>query len=130
MAEKGILTLEQEKKVASLVDDVIRLRGLLELIDGFVFKGLITFLDDAVLEKLNIDLKTKLSELVNAVMAEDLELAKTLATDLINSLIDLPVLDETAEGLLIKGVLDIIVAAILEWIGTEEGEPVTLTLSR
>ena len=68
--------------------------------------------------------------LVDAVLAEDVEAATQLATDLMNSLIDIPGLDEEAEGLLFKGVLEIIVGAILSWIEQKTEEPVVLQLNR
>lgn len=130
MEEKGVLTLEQEKKIAELLDGLLKVKGFLELIDGYVFKALITFVDDKYVDKLSVDIKTKLSELVTAVMAEDVPLAEQLATDLMNMLIDVPGLDEDAEGLLFKGVIEIVVGAILDWINSRKEEPVVLQLNR
>ena len=45
--EKGILTAEQEKQLATIIDDAIVFKSkVLELIDGYVFKALITYIDD------------------------------------------------------------------------------------
>lgn len=128
--EEGILTLEQEKKIASLLDELLKLKGIIELIDGYLFKAVITFVDDKYVDMLSVELKTKLAALVDAVLAEDVEAATQLATDLMNSLIDIPGLDEEAEGLLFKGVLEIIVGAILSWIEQKTEEPVVLQLNR
>jgi hypothetical protein len=128
--EQGILTSEQEKKIASLLDDLLKLKGFLELIDGYVFRAVITFVDNKYADKLSVDLKTKLAVLVDACLAEDVELAEQLATDLINSLIDIPVLDEEAEGLIFKGIIELIVGAILDWINSKKTEPVKLQLKR
>jgi hypothetical protein len=128
--EQGILTSEQEKKIASLLDDLLKLKGFLELIDGYVFRAVITFVDNKYADKLSVDLKTKLAALVDACLAEDIELAEQLATDLINSLIDIPVLDEEAEGLIFKGIIELIVGAILDWINSKKTEPVKLQLKR
>jgi hypothetical protein len=130
MEEKGILTLEQEKKLAELLDNAVKLKGVLELIDGYVFKAVITFVDDKYIDKLAVDIKTKLAALVDAVMAENVELAETLAADLINTLIDIPGLDEEAEGLLFKGIIEILVGAIVQWIEGKKQAPVTLKLNR
>jgi len=126
--ENGILTVEQEKKLASLLDDAIKLKGILELIDGYVFKAVITFLDDKVVDKLKEDIKIKLAALVDAVLAEDVDLAETLATDLVNALIDIPGLDEEAEGLIFKGVIEILVGAIIKWIESKKDTVVILKL--
>jgi hypothetical protein len=128
--ESGILTLEQEKKIASLLDDVLKLKGIAEFIDGYLFKAIITFIDDKFIDKLKEEIKIKLAALAEAVLAEDVELSEQLATDLINSLIDIPGLDEDSEGLLFKGIIEIIVGAILDWIETKKGEPVKLQLTR
>lgn len=130
MEEKGVLTLEQEKKIAELLDNLLKLKGFLELIDGYVFKAVITFVDDKYVDKLSVDIKAKLAELITAVMAEDVPLAEQLATDLMNMLIDVPGLDEEAEGLLFKGVIEIVVGAILDWINSRKEEPVKLQLNR
>jgi hypothetical protein len=128
--EEGILTSAQEKTLSALLDDAIKLKGVAELVDGFLFKAIITFVDDKYIDKLKEEIKIKLAALVEAVMAEDIELAEQLATDLVNSLIDIPGLDEESEGLLFKGVIEIIVGAILQWIESKKGEPVALKLAR
>ena len=128
--EEGILTLEQEKKIAGLLDDVLKLKGFLELVDGYVFKAILTFIDNKYIDKLSVEVKTKLAALVDAVLAEDVELAETLAADVMNTLIDVPGLDEEAEGLLFKGVIEIVVGAVLNWINSKKEEPVTLKLNR
>ena len=130
MGDKGVLTTVQEKKIADLLDNALKLKGFLELVDGYVFKAVITFVDDKYADQLSVDLKTKLSALVDAVLAENVELAEQLATDLINSLIDIPGLDEEAEGLLFKGVIELVVGAILDWINSKKDVPVTLKLNR
>lgn len=128
--EEGILTLEQEKKIASLLDELLKLKGFLELVDGYVFKAILTFVDNKYVDKLSIEIKTKLAALVDAVLAEDVELAETLVTDLMNTLIDIPGLDEESEGLLFKGVIELVVGAILDWINSKKEVPVTLKLNR
>ncbi len=130
MEEKGILTLEQEKKLAELLDNVIKLKGFLELVDGYVFKALITFLDDKFADQIKVEIKLKLAELVDAVLAENVELAEEKATEIINMLIDIPGLDEESEGLLFKGIIQLLVGVILDWINSKKEVPVTLKLNR
>jgi len=130
MQEKGILTVEQEKKLSELLDNVIKLKGFLELIDGFVFKALVTFLDDKFADKIKVEIKLKLGELVDAVLANDVEKAEVLAAEVINMLLDVPGLDEEAEGLLFKGIIQLLVGVILDWINSKKEVPVTLKLNR
>lgn len=128
MEEKGILTLEQEKELSGLLDDVVKLKGFAELIDGYVFKVVLTLLDDTLVDKLQVELKVKLAELVEAIMAKDVPLAEALAADIINGLVDIPGLDETSEGLIFKGAIELIVGAILAKLQDMKGEVITLKL--
>lgn len=128
--EKGILTAVQEKQLAVMLDDLVKLKGLWELVDGYVFKVVITLLDDTVVDKLKEDLKIKLAALVDAVMAKDVPLAEQLATDIINGLIDIPGLDEDAEGLIFAGIIELVVGAILTKLAAIKGEQITLKLAK
>jgi len=126
--ESGILTTVQEKQLAEMVDNALKFKGILELIDGYVAKILISYLDDKVLDKLKDELKVKLAALVDAVMAEDIELSETLAAEIINGLVDIPGLDEEAEGLIFKGLIEIAVGAILHKLAELKGNKVVLRL--
>lgn len=127
--ENGIFTLEQEKKLAGLLDEAIKLKGILELVDGVVFRALLTLLDDQLINKLPEEIKVKLAEIAEAVIADDIEKAETLATDLINALVDAPLLDEESEGLLIGALVRLIVSAVIKWIEGKKEQPVTLKIS-
>jgi len=118
----GIFTVEQEKKVSQLLDNVVKLKGIAEFLDGYVFKAIITFVDDRFVDKLPEELKLNISGLVEAVLAEDVELAEELAAELINGLVDIPGLDEESEGLLFKGAIEFIVGAVLDWVETKQAE--------
>ena len=63
-------------------------------------------------------------------MAEDIETAQDLAAEVINMLIDIPGLDEESEGLLFKGMIQLLVGVVLDWINKKKGEPVKLQLNR
>jgi hypothetical protein len=128
--EKGIFTREQEKKLASLLDDLIKLKGLFEVVDGLVFTAIISLVDDNYINKLPDEIKIKLSEIVEAVLADDVELAELKATELINALVDVPLLDEEMEGLLIGSFVRLIVSSILKWIEDKKEQPVTLKIQR
>jgi hypothetical protein len=124
--EKGILTAAQEAKLASMLDDAIKLKGFLEIIDGFVFKAVITFVDDNYLDKLSTDIKTQLAAIVDAVLANNVDQAETLVADMLTTLVNVPGLDKTTEGLLFKGVVELLAGAILKWIEGQKGTKVTL----
>lgn len=128
--ESGILTRDQEDKLSKMIDDALVFRGLIELVDGYLARVLITVLDDKYVDKLKEDVKIKLAALVDAGFAEDVELVKTLAADLVNSLVDIPGLDETAEGLIFRGAIDIAVGAIIAWVAKRKSVTVVLELKR
>jgi len=128
--EKGIITAEQEQVLAQKLDDVIKLKGILEILDGYLFKSLITFIDDSYADKIKLETKQRLSFLADAVIKEDLEESEKQAALLINFLIDIPGLDEDAEGLLFKGVIEIVVAAVIKWIEKSKQEKIQLKIWR
>ncbi len=128
MADLGIFTPAQEQQLAVMLDDLVKLKGLLELVDGYVFKILITLLDDKVLDKLKVDLKVKLASLVDAAFANNVPLAEQIATDILVSLIQIPGIDSTTEGLIFSAVVELVVAAILNKFG-KAGQPLTLKVA-
>lgn len=128
--EKGVLTSVQEQKLAQVLDDLVKAKGLLELADGYVFKLLITFLDDKFADKLNVEIKEHLANLADALLVGNWDGAEEVATIIINKLIDIPLLDETSEGLLFKGIVEFIVGAVLKLIGSKKNADIVLVLSR
>jgi len=128
--DKGILTVVQEKKLAQILDDAVKVSGVFELIDGYLFKILLTFLDDTYADKLSVEIKTELGQLAEALMASDWDAAELVATSIINRLINIPGLDEDSEGLLFKGIIEIVVGAVLKLIGQKKGVIVALKLVR
>jgi hypothetical protein len=117
MPEKGILTKVQEEKLAQIIDDSINAKGVLELIDGYVAKVAISLIDDSLLDKISKDdIKLLLGQLVDAAIAEDVELSEELAAEVLDKLVDVPLLDDETEDLLFEGAVKLIVGAVLNWI--------------
>jgi hypothetical protein len=125
----GILTPDQEKQLAVWLDDLVKLKGLLELVDGYIFRILITLLDDKVLDKLKTDLKTKLSALVAAAMAGQVDEAEQLATDILVSLVQIPGVDSTVEGLIFSAAIQLAVAAVISKLAVTTGKTITLKVA-
>ena len=122
----GILTPAQEEQLAVWLDEVIKLKGFWGIIEKYFFKALVTLLDDKVLDKLKADLKVKLSALITLVMNGDVQGAEQMASDLLVSVVKIPGIDATVEGLLFLSAIQLIVAAILNKAQTLKGEPITL----
>jgi hypothetical protein len=127
MAEAGIFTAEQEKLLASWLDELVKLKGLWEIVDGYVFKAILTLLDDKVIDKLKDDLKAKLAALVDAAFAKDIPLAEQLATDILVGLVQIPGIDSEVEGIIFAAVIQFAVAAILSKIQVENNTKIKLT---
>ena len=110
----GILTKQQEKVLAGWVDDAIKLKGILELVDGYAARVIISIVDNTGLDKLPEELKSDLGELITAAMNKDVGLIKEKAALIIDNLIDIPGIDDEAEAILFEGAVKIIVGAILK----------------
>ena len=121
MDEKGIFTKEQEKFLANVIDDALKLKGFLELVDGYAARVVISVVDDQLIDKLKLEVKEKLAAVAEAALNEDIDAAEDAASDLLNFLVDIPGLDEDAEGLIFKGAVELALGAILKWIENKRG---------
>lgn len=114
--EKGLLTKEQEKQIAQVIDDALKLKGLGELVDGFAARAIVSMVDDNLAEKLNIkeQLKQDLQGVIDGALSGDVDKVQELSAKILNDEIDIPGLDEDAEALLFKGAVEIILGAALQ----------------
>lgn len=119
---KGIFTAEQEKVLAVMVDDAVKLKGFAELIDGYVARIAVTVIDDQLIDKLKAEIKVKLADLATAVLAKEWDTAEELAAEVLDDLINIPGIDDDAESLLFKGFVEVLVAAIQMWIEKKRTE--------
>ena len=120
--EKGIFTREQEKALSQKVDDVLKLKGFLELVDGYLARILISIIDDQAIDKLKEAVKVKLAAVADAVIDEDYDAAELALSDLGNSLIDIPGLDEEAEGMIFQGAVQLLRGAIQKWVDSKKAK--------
>ena len=120
--EKGIFTKDQEKIMAEALDNAIKLKGLAELLDGYAAKILIQLLDDNVIEKLKIDpvVKEKIAKLADAAFNKDIEACEELVAEIVNTLVDIPGIDEDGELLLFEGAAKLISGALKMYIKKTE----------
>ncbi len=122
--EKGILLVEDEKKLSVIIDDAIKGKGVLELVDGYLARVAIGYVDNSLVDKLKADLKAKLAVTAKLAIAEDWEAAETSLADLLNSYVDVPVLEEDSEGLIFLGLIQLIAGAIKAAIEKKKAEKV------
>lgn len=118
---KGLLTKEQEKFFAGLLDDAIQFPNpILEKLDKTAFKLIISAVDDNLADRIPEDWKSPLEPIIDAAMDGRWEDAGAYASDMINQKIDIPGIDEESEGAIINGVIQLIIGAVLSRASVEK----------
>lgn len=114
MAEKrGILSKADEKWLAKFMDKAIKLKGVLELIDGGVIRVLITTLDNIVVEKyVPDDWQNPIEELIALGKARD----KAGIAAFFDKKVDLPFVDDITEQIAFNSVVNFIAAKMYKYI--------------
>ena len=117
--EKGFLTKEQENAYADLLDDCIKAKGPLELVDGFAARILIGIIDNELIEKQIIERHavdpvfiTNIQLLGEFVLEKDWEKAAHEAAEIVNTLVNIPGLDEDSEAMIFVGLFMTLAGAI------------------
>ncbi len=118
MKDEGLLTREQEKVVVGLLDDLIKGNAITEPISDLALKILVPLIDNNFLGKAvtaanltdtNVE---SLRGAIDALFNKDYELAGDHIAALVDSKIDVPLLDDLTENILFKSLFGILVAAI------------------
>ena len=111
---KGLLTKEQEKFFAELLDDAILFPNpLVERLDKAAFKLIISAVDDNLAERIPKGWRSPLEPVIDAAMSGSWEAAGEYAAALLNSKIDIPGIDEQSEQAIFNGVIQLIIGAII-----------------
>lgn len=119
--EKGILSEALESKAGIALDDLIKLNGFLEAVDGLFFTTLIKVLDNNLAEKIPEPYKSEIAKLLVEIFEEeDYATACDLAFDFVNVMVDIPGLDDPTEELVFNGIASVI-AGLLAKLNTNEG---------
>lgn len=114
MKRKGLLTKEQEKFFAGLLDDAILFPNpIVERLDKPAFKLIISAVDDNLAERIPEGWQSPLEPVIDAAMSGGWEEAGELAAILINEKVDIPGIDEESEQAIISGVIQLIIGAII-----------------
>lgn len=113
-----ILTDENRKFIAEVIDDTIKAKGALELVDGFAAKILLNVVDSYIDKKIEVPetLKQGLNDLVEAAKEQDVEQCEVIAAEIIDSLVDIPGIDAEGEKLIFEGAIKLIIGAIKSWV--------------
>jgi hypothetical protein len=110
---KGILTPEMESKVSQYLDDIVKLEGILEAIDGLAFKLVITQLDNNFADRIPEPYKTEIREVLSDILMDnDYNSAINKGLALLDSIIDIPMFDDESEALIFEGLASILIAIL------------------
>ncbi len=112
--EKGILTKTVEDKLGQKLDDLIKLKGVWEAIDGIAFRLSIKGIDDIFADKIRDDYQEEIQDLITEIIDEqDYNDAVTKGFEFVDSLVDIPGIDDPTEAMLFKGMAEIVIAVLL-----------------
>jgi hypothetical protein len=118
--EKGILTAALESKLAEMLDNVVKLKGILEAVDGPAFKIVISAVDNNVAEKIPEPYKTEIRDLLEDILQDqDYASACDKAALFADKLIDIPGIDDVTEKMIFTGIFTVI-AGLLAKINTDQ----------
>jgi hypothetical protein len=117
--EKGILTGTLESKLAEMLDNAVKLKGIWETFDGPAFKITISAVDNNLGEKIPEPYKTTIRDLLTDILEEqDYEEACMKAADFVDGLIDIPGIDDPTEKMIFTGIFTVI-SGLLAKINTD-----------
>jgi len=88
---------ETIKKLADLLDKVVKLKGWMEKFDGIAFKVVLNFLNNRLGAKIPDKLNPAIDGIVDSVEKEDYKTAETQFAELMAQLIKTPFIDGTDE---------------------------------
>lgn len=92
-----MLTKDNITGLASLIDDLLKFKGILEMIDGPALKIGISALDSNLLDKINPEFHAPVNEVVALIVAGNYPEALNKAGDILAQAIDTPLIDGTPE---------------------------------
>ncbi len=117
MAEKGLITKKMADEAGVWLDGKIKLPAILEAVDGMAFKLVINQLDDNFGEKVPEPYKSQIAAILLDLFEEkDKQAALLKLGEFIDSLVDIPGIDDLTEKAIFDGFMQI-AAAVLANVG-------------
>jgi hypothetical protein len=109
-----ILSKENRSYIAEQIDAAIVAKGVLELIDGYAAKVVLNVIDNFADKKLTIadSVKEKLNSVVDAIKSNDIDTAETEISEVVDSLIDIPEIDDEDEKLIFEGAVKLVIGGL------------------
>ena len=84
------------KETKTKLDDIVKLKGILEVIDGLAIGFALDYLDDNYAEKIPVPYQDEVVLLLEAFVEGDLDKLADVASGTLDELVDLPFADEDA----------------------------------
>lgn len=113
----GFLTTEQEKLLAEALDEFLKFRNaIMEKMDGPLALLVIRGVDNRFADRINPEWKMPLIPIIDKAMEGEVEQTRQLVTDLMNSRIDIPGVDEDIELMMFDGFTRFAAAAVAWYI--------------
>ena len=122
---ENLLTDKQVKELAKLLDKAVKFKGILEIVDGIAFKIIIGLANQYGSSAIKKEYRDKLSILITQVLAGEWDAAETETAIILNSLVDIPGIDEDTELSLFKSVIEVIVKLIKQLVSSKRIEAET-----
>ena len=122
----GILTPAQEQQLATMIDALLNLKGVIGNIEKIGIKIVISFLDNTLIDKLSVAIKAQLSNIIDAILNNNPALAEKLSGELVVKL-DSYKTDTVGKLAFKVGVL-FALAATTQHLNLMKGSEVTLKL--
>lgn len=107
--EKGVLSSQLEELAAKAGDGALVLKGVWEMVDGPAILTSIRLIDNNLGEKVKDPLKTEIREMLDEVLIEkNPDAACQIFADYMDSLVDIPGLDDASEQMIFRGAMSIV----------------------
>jgi hypothetical protein len=98
--------------LSKLADQAIKAKGWIEMVDGPAALITLKVVNAAASAKIPDSYKEKFHSIMDEVIEKDYQGAAEILSDFINEKVDIPLLDESTEAYLFKGVMTYLVSLI------------------
>lgn len=121
MPDGKVFTKETKQNLRQVLDDVVALKGWKELLSDIGLWGVVEAVDYFGDKIVPDQYDESLNNITALILAKDYDAAGVALGDLLNVVIDIPVLDETQEEFVFKQGLQFIISILKNYIAKKQG---------
>ena len=119
----GILSSELKDQVVTKLDDLIKLKGALEIVDGFVIKIGLNVLDEKVFTKIPLEYQDEVVASIQSIIDGEVDELPEILDDLLAGVIPTPLVDGSdVEKALYNNFLALIIDLLVALINKQKQE--------